>query len=160
MVPLCGSATSIILEMALGGKGQKEPEIASMGQRTPFATGANTESIEVYRCQEMLELQPADWEMALQIFEVMGWSPTRPLEVYACPFALVPTCESEAMHQAGEALFAVVEQESVVSACVQMDLGVFYRITKFVAGGAFMVGRKGDYAEGRANGDFRVTPAI
>ena len=66
--------------------------------------------------------------------------------------------EAKAMHQAGDALFAVVDHEPNAAVCVQMDLGVFYRITEFVAGGAFIVGRKGDYAEGRANGDSHGLP--
>lgn len=47
------------------------------------------------------------------------------------------------MYLAGDALFAVVKKEPIVSASVQMNLGVFYRISEFVAGGAFIVGRKG-----------------
>jgi hypothetical protein len=57
------------------------------------------------------------------------------------------------MHRAGKALFAVVADEPFVAASVQMDLGVLYNISEFVAGGAFMVGRKGAYAEAQASGD-------
>jgi hypothetical protein len=110
-------------------------------------------SIELYRRQEMLELHSTDWEIALQIFNVMGWTPERPLEAYAAPLAFVKNYEGEAMHHAGKALFAVVDNEPLVSASVQMNLGVLYRISEFVAGGAFIVGRKGAYEE-RANGDF------
>lgn len=57
------------------------------------------------------------------------------------------------MHHAGQALFAVIKDEPIVSASVQMDLGVFYLISEFVAGGAFIVGRKGAYAEAKRDGD-------
>jgi len=62
--------------------------------------------------------------------------------------------EGEAMHRAREALFAVVGVEPLVSTSVQMDLSVFRRISQFVGGGAFIVGKKGAYAEARTSSDF------
>jgi hypothetical protein len=96
----------------------------------------------------------ADWHMALQIFAAMGWSPERPLDAYVFPLGFVKAYEGEAMHHAGDALFAAIRGEPIISASVQMDLGILYRISEFVAGGAFIVGRAGANAEGRANGDF------
>jgi len=92
--------------------------------------------------------------MAIQLFKEMGWSEKRALLDYSTPLIFVTNDEGEAMHRAGDAVFAEIRADPVVSACVQMDLGVFYRISEFVAGGAFIVGRKGAYAEARANGDF------
>jgi hypothetical protein len=83
----------------------------------------------------------------------MGWSAERQSLNYGSPLIFVTNDEGEAMHRAGEALFAVIRAEPVVSASVPMDLGLFYRISEFVAGGAFIVARKGAYAEARANGD-------
>jgi hypothetical protein len=127
-------------------------EVPSELQQT-FAAEPDTASIELYRRQEMLVLHSGDWQMALQIFNEMGWTPERPLEAYATPLAFVKNYEGEAMHRAGEVLFALISDEPIVSVSIQMDLGVFYRISKFVGGGAFIVGRKGAYAEARAVGD-------
>ena len=143
-------------------KNQKEPEsdeagpdlskVASVRQQKQFAAEPNNTLIELYRRQDMLELHWADWQMALQIFNEMGWTPERPLDAYAVPPAFVKNYEGEAMHHAGEALFALVADEPFLSASVHMDLGVFWCITKFVAGGPFIVGRKGAYAGALANG--------
>jgi hypothetical protein len=40
---------------------------------------------------------------------------------------------------------------SFVSTSVQMDLGLFYQLTEFVGGGAFIVGRPGAYENAKAN---------
>jgi hypothetical protein len=118
------------------------------------AAEPNTSSIELYRRQDMLELHSVDWEMALQIFNVMGWTPERPLDAYAALPFFVTDSEGKAMHHAGEALFAEIRDEPLLSVSVQMDLGVLYRISEFVDGGAFIVGRKGAYAQARADGHF------
>ena len=110
--------------------------------------------IEIYRRDELLELHPSDWLMALLIFKEMGWTPERPLEVYANPLAFVKNYEGEAMNQAGEALCAVILDDPLVSLSVQMDLGLFSRISEFVGRGTFIVGKQGAYAEAKRNGDF------
>lgn len=53
--------------------------------------------------------------------------------------------EGEAMQLAGQALFRKIGEEPVLSTGVPMDLGLFYRLTEFVGGGAFVVGRRGSY---------------
>ena len=110
--------------------------------------------MEIYRREELLELCSSDWQMALLIFRELGWTPERPVEAYANPLAFVKNYEGEAMHQAGQSLFAMINEEPAVSTSVQMDLGLFYRISEFVGGGAFIVGKKGAHAEAKGNGDF------
>ena len=110
--------------------------------------------IELYRRDELLELQLSDWQMALLIFREMGWTPKRPLEAYSNPLSFVPDYEGEAMHNGGAALFTLIKAKPLVSVSVQMDLGLFYHISEFVGGGAFIIGEKGAYAEAKGNGDF------
>jgi len=91
----------------LATKNPKEPEsdeagsdlskVASALQQKLFAGEPDTALIELYRRQEMLELHCADWQMALQIFNEMGWTPERPLDAYATPLAFVKNYEGEAM---------------------------------------------------------------
>jgi hypothetical protein len=109
------------------------------------------DSIELYRRDEMIEAAQKDWHMALLIFKEMGWKPPRPLEAYAHPLTFIKHDEGEAMQQAGRSLFALIEHEPFVSASVQMDLGLFYQLTEFVGGGAFIVGRPGAYEDAKAN---------
>jgi hypothetical protein len=109
--------------------------------------------IELYRSQEMLELCSADWQMALRVFNEMGWIPERPLHAYASPLVFVKNYEGEAMHRAAEALTAADHQKVIIAASAQIDRSLFCRILEFVAGGAFIVGKSGAYAEARANGD-------
>jgi hypothetical protein len=129
-------------------------EVASGSQQSLFPTASIPTLIELYRREEVLELRLSDWQTAVQIFKEMGWSAERPLLDYSAPLILVTNDEGKAMHLAGEALFAVIRAEPVLSASVQMDLGLFHRISEFVAGGAFIVAKKGAYAQARANGDF------
>ena len=100
--------------------------------------------IELYRRDEMIEAALKDWHMALLIFQEMGWRPSRPLEeAYFHPLTFITHQEGEAMQRAGRSLFALIDDEPFVSTSVQMDLGLFYRLTEFVGGGAFIVGRPG-----------------
>jgi hypothetical protein len=55
------------------------------------------------------------------------------------------------MQRAGRSLFALIESEPFASASVQMDLGLFYQLTEFVGGGAFIVGRPGACEGANAN---------
>jgi len=87
----------LVRKWTLVSKNQEKPEndcpdlseVSSLLQQTLVAAEPNTSSIELYRRQEMLELHSAEWGMALQIFNVMGWTPERPLEVYAAPLFFV-----------------------------------------------------------------------
>jgi len=110
-------------------------------------------SIELYRRKEVLALDLSDWQMALRMFNEMGWLPERPMGAYATPLAFVKNYEGEAMYRAGNALVAANHYKSVISAPGQMDLSVFYLILEFVARGAFIVGRSGSYAAAKENGD-------
>ena len=99
-------------------------------------------------------MQPSDWEIALLIFKEMGWTPQRSVDAYANPLAFVPPYEAEAMSHAGQKLFAIINDEPLVSTSIQMDLGLLYQILEFVGGGSFVVGRKGSYAKAKSDGDF------
>ncbi len=55
------------------------------------------------------------------------------------------------MQRAGGYLFALIDDEPFVSTSVQMDLGLFYRLTEFVGGGAFIVGRPGSYEQAKVS---------
>jgi hypothetical protein len=55
------------------------------------------------------------------------------------------------MLRAGRSLFALTLDEPFVATSVQMDLGLFYQLTEFVGGGAFIVGRLGAYEDAKAN---------
>ena len=112
------------------------------------------ENIELYRREELLELQPSDWKMALLIFKEMGWTPKRSLEAYATPLAFVPPYEAEGIRHAGQKLFAIINDEPLVFTSIQMDLGLLHRISEFVGGGAFIVGKKGSYAKAKSDADF------
>jgi len=112
------------------------------------------ELIELYRRDELLELHPSDWHMALLIFKEMGWTPERPIEAYIHPLPFVQHREAEAMGHAGQALFSLLNDEPITSTAIQMDLGLFYSISDFVGRGTFIVGRKGDHAKAKQNGDF------
>ena len=111
--------------------------------------------VELYRREEVLELRSTDWRTALQIFNEMGWAPKRCLVSYASPLWFVTNDEARAMHDAGQALFAEIDKEPIISTSVPMDLGVFYRISQFVGNGAFVVGNSGAYDKARANGDLQ-----
>lgn len=107
--------------------------------------------IELYRPDWMIEVLQKDWHMALLIFQEMGWQPARPLETYARPLAFIAHNDGEAMEQAGRSLSALIRDEPFVSTSVQMDLGMFYQLTEFVGGGAFIVGRPGSYELAKEN---------
>ena len=111
--------------------------------------------IDLYRRDEVIELDQEEWQMALLIFKEMGWRRARPLEAYVNPLTFVKHDEGRGMEQAGRALFNVIDREPIVSASVQMDLGLFHRVTEFVGGGSFIVGRQGSYAQAKAK-DFEA----
>jgi len=117
---------------------------------------SESDPIELYRREEMVEADQKDWHMALLIFQEMGWLPVRPLETYDHPLMFVTDDEGKSMQRAGRSLFAVIQDEPFVSASVQMDLGLFHNLTEFVGGGAFIVGRPGSYEDARQN-DFPKT---
>jgi hypothetical protein len=119
-------------------------------QATLFPERAQPGNLELYRRGEMIELAPEDWHIAVLIFREMGWAPARHLETYTRPLTFVPQREGEAMQCAGRSLFARLEKEPRVSTSVQMDLGLFYRLTEFVGEGAFIVARPGAYATAMA----------
>jgi len=50
-----------------------------------------------------------------------------------------------------ESLLALMRAEPLATKSVQMDLDFFYRLTEFVGGGAFIVGRPGSYERAKAN---------
>ncbi len=116
--------------------------------------------IELYRRDQMIEIAEKDWHTALLIFREMGWEPARPLEAYAHPLTFIKHNEGEAMQRAGRSLLVRVQDESLLSLMrnepvasppVQMDLELFYRLTEFVGGGAFIVGQPGSYEDARTN---------
>jgi hypothetical protein len=124
---------------------------------TDEATGelqSDTETIEIYRREEKVQIQLADWTMALLILQEMGWSPDRPFETFARPLAFVTAEQAQAMSTAGRSLFAAIQNEPILSVSITMDLGILYTITEFVGDGAFIVGRIGAHAEAIRNGDF------
>ena len=137
------------------GKGETGSELRECGSESQreSRSGGDTKPIELYRHGAMIELRSPDWGMALQIVREMGWAPKRPLEAYAEPLWLVTHDEAQGMHRAGKDLFDLIKREPTLSVSIPMDLGVLYRIIQFVAGGAFIVGKKGAYEEARANGD-------
>lgn len=124
--------------------GDDEPAV----QQTLFSPSS---SIELYRRDEMIEVAQNDWHMALLIFQEMGWQPARPLEAHARPLTFIKQDEGEAMQRAGRSLLALIRNEPFVSTSVQMDLGLFYQLTEFVGGGAFIVGGPGSYEDAKAN---------
>jgi hypothetical protein len=108
-------------------------------------------SIELYRRGEMLEVLQNEWHMALLIFQELGWHPARALETYAYKLTFIKHDEAKAMEQAGRSLFALIKEDPFVSTSVQMDCGLLYRLTEFVGGGAFIVGRPGSYELAKAD---------
>jgi hypothetical protein len=48
-------------------------------------------------------------------------------------------------------LFDLIQKEPFVSVSVQVVLGLFYQLTDFVGGGAFVLGRPGSYEQAKAN---------
>ena len=116
-------------------------------QATLFPELAQPGHIELYRRNEMIEAAPEDWHMAVLIFQEMGWKPSRELEAYIHPLTFITQNDAEAMQRAGRSLFTLLEEDPAVSASVQMDLGLFYRLTEFVGAGAFIVARPGAYAK-------------
>jgi hypothetical protein len=105
--------------------------------------------IELYRRDEMIDVAHKDWHMALLIFREMGWQPIKPFEIHTRPLMFVTHDEGQAMQRADRSLFALIQNEPFVSTSVQMDLGLFYRLTDFVGGGAFIVGRSGSHDDPR-----------
>jgi hypothetical protein len=129
-----------------GMSGEDEPNV----QQTLGSSEHKPRSpIELYRPNEMIEADQQDWHMALLIFQEMGWQPARPLEACAHPLTFIKHDEGEAMQRAGRSLFALIQREPFVSTSVQMDLGLFYQLTEFVGGGAFIVGRPGSYEQAK-----------
>ena len=47
------------------------------------------DSIDLYKCDEIIEAAQKDWHMALLIFKEMDWRPPRPLEAYVHPLVLL-----------------------------------------------------------------------
>ena len=121
-------------------------------QGTLFSTeGRSGDPIELYRRNEMIELDQQDWHAALLIFQEMGWQPAHPLEAHAHPLTFITHDDGQAMQRAGRSLSTLIQDEPSLSMSVQMDLGLFYRLTEFVGGGAFIVGRPGAYEDAKAN---------
>jgi hypothetical protein len=60
------------------------------------------------------------------------------------------------MQRAGRSLFAKIDAEPALSVSVPMNLGMLYRLTEFVGGGAFIVGRQGAFANAKANAVYWV----
>jgi hypothetical protein len=107
----------------------------------------------------MIEVKRRDWYVALCIFQEQGWSPVRPIGTYLPPLGFVPQDEGKAMHRAGRSLFSKINAEPALSVVVPMDLELPHWLTAFVGGGAFIVGRKGAFANAQAN-DFSETESI
>jgi hypothetical protein len=136
-----------------------EDELA--GQQTLFSTLEEPSNpIELYRRGEMIEADQKDWHMALLVFQEMGWQPTRPLEAYAHPLTFITHDEGKEMQRASrsflvriqdESLVAMMRDEPLVPPSIQMDLGLLYKMTEFVGGGAFVVGRPGAYEDAKTN---------
>src|SRR5258708_3164672 len=105
--------------------------------------------IELYRRDEMIEINQPDWHMALLIFREMGWKPERPFQSYTDALTFVRDDEGLAMGRAGKGLFSRIMKESFISASVQMDLGLFYTVTDFVGRGGFIVSKPGAYAKAK-----------
>jgi len=79
----------------------------------------------------------------------IGWQP-RPIGSYR-PLWFVSEDQGKAMRRAGRMLFARIDEELGLSTSLQIDLGLLYRLTDFVGGGAFVVGKQGAFAQARAN---------
>jgi len=107
----------------------------------------SSELIELYRHDDMVEIGLREWLAAVAIFQEggwsLGWSPIYPIETYIRPLGFVTEDEGKAMQRAGRSLFTKIAAEPAFSVSVPMDLGMFYRLTEFVGGGAFIVGRQG-----------------
>jgi hypothetical protein len=127
--------------------GQEQCEV----QEKLFPTHGSSESIELYRRDGMIEIGLRAWQVAVAIFQEEGWSPIRPIETYSCPLGFIPQDEGKAMQQAGRSLFTKIDSDPAVSVSVPMDLGILYRLTEFVGGGAFVVGKQGAFANAKAN---------
>lgn len=100
---------------------------------------------------DMVEISPREWLVAVAIFQEGGWSPIRPIEAYLRPLWFITEDEGKAMQRAGRSLCTKIDAEPALSVSVPMDLGMFYRLTEFVGGGAFIVGRQGAFADAKAN---------
>jgi hypothetical protein len=136
----------------LDERGEPEVDVSSgVRQVQSFSEKESGSVVELYRHNEMIELGQNDWHMALRIFREMGWQPLRPFEVYTRALWFVTQDEGEAMRMAGRSLFTLVQSEPIISTSVQMDLGLFDRVTEFVGNGAFIVGRSGSYENAKAN---------
>jgi len=109
------------------------------------------ELIELYRRDEMVEIRQKEWEAALGIFQEEGWQPVRPIGHYVRPLWFITQDEGKEMQRAGRLLFARIDKQPGLSAFVPMDLGMLYRLTDFVGGGAFIVGARGAFANAQAN---------
>lgn len=109
------------------------------------------ELIELYRRDGMVEIGLRDWQAALCIFREEGWQPIRVLGSYVHPLGFVTQDDGKAMQRAGQSLFAKIDRQPALSVSVPIDLGMLYRLTEFVGGGAFIVGKQGAYANAKAN---------
>ena len=77
-------------EADIGDEDEEEPEeehadseitgVNPGPQQTLFAPEPDPVVVEIYRCEELLELCSSDWQMALLIFRELGWTPERPVE--------------------------------------------------------------------------------
>ena len=120
-------------------------------QEKTFRSDGSPELIELYRRDDMVATSPREWQVAVSIFQEEGWSPIRPIETYLPPLGFVTQDEGNAMQRAGRSLFTKIDAEPTLSVSVPMDLGVLYRLTEFVGGGAFIVGAQGAFANAKAN---------
>jgi len=109
------------------------------------------ELIELYRRDEMIEILLGDWQTALRIFQDEGWRPSRSTGGYGHPLWFITQDEGKEMERAGRSLFAKIDKEPAISGSIPMNLGMLYRLTDFVGGGAFIVGAHGAFANAKAN---------
>lgn len=131
---------------------EQDEESESLEVENEEATEDETpETFELYRRDEIIKATQKDWLTALALFQEGGWQEPRPIGTYARPLSFVKHKEGEAMQRAGQALLKKFSEEPVLSTAVPMDLGLFYRITEFVGGGAFIVGHEGAYENAKAN---------
>jgi hypothetical protein len=107
------------------------------------------ELIELYWRNDMVEMGLREWQVAVGISQEGGWSPIRPIETHLRPLGFITEHEGQAMQRAGRSLFIMIDAEPGLSASVQMDLGILRRLTEFVGGGAFIVGRQGAFANAK-----------
>jgi hypothetical protein len=100
-------------------------------------------SLELCRQGEKINLSLNEWRAAILAFKQSGWEAGGDLDVYSTPGIAIGNEDGLAMHEAGNDLWRMIDQNPALAQSVGLDMDLFFSLTQFVGKGQFSVRKSG-----------------